>query len=174
MSPKIQKDIVNAVVVETTNAIISDIGDSLFSILLDESRDVSVKEQMVVMFRYVDNKGYLIERFMGIEHVASTTALSLKTSIDALFARHHLSISRLHGQGYDGASNMNGEFNAMSSIGASYAGVYVMQKRQKEKLEKKEDETRGKGEQSLHLGGPKRSMQRIFRPRTLPVPRGRP
>ncbi|ONI02119.1 hypothetical protein PRUPE_6G178000, partial [Prunus persica] len=37
----------------------------------------------------------------------------------------------------------------MSSIGASYAGVYVMQKRQKEKMEKKEDETRGKGESSI-------------------------
>ncbi|XP_020421393.1 zinc finger MYM-type protein 1-like [Prunus persica] len=116
MSPKIQKDIVNAAVGETTNAIISDIGDSLFSILVDESRDVSIKEQMVVMFRYVDNKGYVIERFMGIEHVASTTAFSLKTSIDALFARHHLSISQLHGQGYDGASNMNGEFNVSNVI----------------------------------------------------------
>lgn len=30
----------------------------------------------------------------------------------------------------------------MSSIGASYAGVYVMQKRQKEKMERKEEEER--------------------------------
>ncbi|XP_008229786.1 PREDICTED: zinc finger MYM-type protein 1-like [Prunus mume] len=116
ISPKIQKDIVNAAAVETTNVIISDIGYSLFSILVDEYRDVSVKEQMVVMFRHVDNKGYVIECFMGIEHVASTTALSLKTSIDALFARHHFLISRLCGLGYDGASNMNGEFNGLKTL----------------------------------------------------------
>ncbi|BFG20826.1 hypothetical protein CerSpe_071000 [Prunus speciosa] len=49
-SPKIQKDIVNAAAVETTDAIIRDMGDAFFSILVDESRDVSVKEQMIVMF----------------------------------------------------------------------------------------------------------------------------
>ncbi|KAL5543108.1 hypothetical protein UlMin_010818 [Ulmus minor] len=94
-SPKIQKDIVNA---------------------FDESRDVSIKEQMVVMFRYVNKKGYVIESFIGIEHVANTTAVSLKTAIDKLFSKHGLSISRLRGQGYDGASNMSGEFNGLKTI----------------------------------------------------------
>ncbi|CAL8993049.1 unnamed protein product [Prunus brigantina] len=55
-SPKIQKDIVNAAAVETTDAIIRDMDDAFFSILVDESRDVSLKEQMVVMFHYVDKK----------------------------------------------------------------------------------------------------------------------
>ncbi|KAL6227820.1 hypothetical protein ACLB2K_001776 [Fragaria x ananassa] len=32
----------------------------------------------------------------------------------------------------------------MSSLGASYAGVYVMQKRQKEKLERKKQEERAR------------------------------
>ncbi|XP_076943187.1 uncharacterized protein LOC143613344 [Bidens hawaiensis] len=36
-----------------------------------------------------------------------TTALSLKAAIDELFARHNLSIRRVRGQGYDGASNMS-------------------------------------------------------------------
>ncbi|KAL6277043.1 hypothetical protein ACE6H2_020644 [Prunus campanulata] len=44
--------------------------------------------------------------------------------------------------------NYKNKSRALSSIGASYAGVYVMQKRQKEKMEKKEDENRGKGESS--------------------------
>ncbi|CAL8164775.1 unnamed protein product [Prunus armeniaca] len=66
-SPKIQKDIVNAAAVETTYAIIRDMDDALFSILVDESRDVSVKEQMVVMFRYVDKEGCVIERFIGYD-----------------------------------------------------------------------------------------------------------
>ena len=35
-----------------------------------------------------------------------TTASSLKATIEALFSKHGLSISRLRGQGYDGASNM--------------------------------------------------------------------
>ena len=116
ISPKIQKDIVNAAATETINAIIRDIGTAVFFILVDESRDVSIKEQMVVMFRYVDNKGYVIERFIGIEHVPNTTAASLKTAIDKLFSKHGLSISKLRGQGYDGASNMSGEFNGLKTI----------------------------------------------------------
>nr|XP_034918724.1 uncharacterized protein LOC118052019 [Populus alba] len=39
-----------------------------------------------------------------------TTASSLKAAIEALFSKHGLSISRLRGQGYDGASNMR-DFN---------------------------------------------------------------
>ncbi|XP_062075933.1 uncharacterized protein LOC133780069 [Humulus lupulus] len=115
-SPDIQKDIINAAAVETTNIIIKDIGDSLFSILVDESRDISTKEQMAIVLRYVDKNGHVIERFIGIEHVPNTTALSLKAAIDKLFSRYGLSISRLRGQGYDGASNMQGEFNGLKAL----------------------------------------------------------
>ena len=87
-----------------------------FSILVDESRDVSMKEQMAVVLRYVDKSGSIIERFIGLEHVATTTAISLKEAIDGLFSRHGLSISRLRGQGYDGASNMHGEFNGLKAL----------------------------------------------------------
>ncbi|XP_073063982.1 uncharacterized protein [Primulina eburnea] len=45
-SPDIQKVIVSACVNETINVIIRDDGDSLFSILVYESRDVSTKEQI--------------------------------------------------------------------------------------------------------------------------------
>jgi hypothetical protein len=100
-SPRIQKDIINATTVETTNAIIRDMGDAFFSILIDESRNVSIKEHMTVIFHYVDKNGYVIERFIGIEHVANTIVVSLKKAIDALFSKHGLSMTSLRGQGYD-------------------------------------------------------------------------
>ncbi|XP_050385968.1 uncharacterized protein LOC126802388 [Argentina anserina] len=107
-SPRIQNDIVNAVFVETTNSIIKNIGDAFFSFLVHESRDVAVKEQMDVTFHYVDKNECVIEYFTGIEHVPSTTAMSLKRAINAVLSKHGLSISRLRDQGYDGASNMSG------------------------------------------------------------------
>ncbi|XP_034917809.1 uncharacterized protein [Populus alba] len=115
-SPDIQKDITQATAEEITNVIIKDLGESLFSILIDESRDISIKEQMTVVIRYVDNNGHIIERFLGIQHVSDTTASSLKAAIEALFSKHGLSISRLRGQGYDGASNMRGEFNGLKAL----------------------------------------------------------
>jgi hypothetical protein len=66
VAPSIQKDIVKVAAFETTKAIIDDFKDDLFSILIDESRDVSVKEQMSVVLRYVDKKGHVLERFLGI------------------------------------------------------------------------------------------------------------
>ncbi|XP_077222048.1 uncharacterized protein LOC143855878 [Tasmannia lanceolata] len=112
----IQKDIVSACAIETTNSIIKDLGDSLFSILVDEARDVSSKEQMAVVIRYVDKLGHVVERLLGITHVPNTTATSLKEEIEAILAKHKLSISRLRGQGYDGASNMQGEFNGLKAL----------------------------------------------------------
>ncbi|XP_022871409.1 uncharacterized protein LOC111390581 [Olea europaea var. sylvestris] len=115
-SPDVQKDIVNTCAIETINVIIKDVGDSLFSILADESRDVSMKEQMSIILCYIDNSGHVNERFIGIEHVTSTTALSLKAVINKVFSRYNLSMSRLRGQGCDGASNMQGKFNGLKTL----------------------------------------------------------
>ncbi|XP_026422472.1 zinc finger MYM-type protein 1-like [Papaver somniferum] len=104
-SPDVQKDITSAFSFEIIAAIIRDIGDSFFSILVDESKDISSKEQMAIVLRYV-KEGRVIERFFGIEHVATTNALSLKKTITNFFSRHNLSFSQLRGQGYDGAKNM--------------------------------------------------------------------
>ena len=60
ISPDIQKDIVNAIAIETLNAIIRDIGDQCFSSLIDESRDVSTKEHMAIVLRYVNEKGNVV------------------------------------------------------------------------------------------------------------------
>ncbi|KAK7320132.1 hypothetical protein RJT34_04866 [Clitoria ternatea] len=116
VAPTIQKDIVRAFTNETTKAILDDLGDKLFTILIDESRDISVKEQMVVVLHYVNKKGQVIERFLGIVHVSDTSALSLKLALELLFAKYGLSLSRLSGQGYDGASNMQGELNGLKSL----------------------------------------------------------
>jgi hypothetical protein len=64
----------------------------------------------------VNKKGEVLERLLGVEHVVDTTSLSLKTSLDDLFEKHNLSMSRLRGQGYDGASNMRGELNGLKKL----------------------------------------------------------
>ncbi|XP_031262833.1 zinc finger MYM-type protein 1-like [Pistacia vera] len=115
-SPKIQKDIVSAASNEIVSAIIRDLGDSLFCIMIDESRDISRKEQMTIVLCYVNKNGLVVELFLGVEHVTSTTTLSLKTTLYNFFSRHGLSFSRLQGQGYDGASNMQGEFNGSKTL----------------------------------------------------------
>ena len=52
-SHEIQVELCRACAEETTKSIIADIGDRKFSLLVDESRDGSIKEQMAMLLRLV-------------------------------------------------------------------------------------------------------------------------
>ncbi|KAI5684159.1 hypothetical protein M9H77_05387 [Catharanthus roseus] len=112
-SPKIQKEIINACATEVRQAIVNEIGDKFISLLVDDARDSSVKEQMSIVLRFVNDNGEVVERFLGGVHVCDTSAQTLKNSIDDFFAINGLSISQLRGQCYDGTSNMHGELNGL-------------------------------------------------------------
>ena len=116
LAPEIQRDIVECFANEVLHSILDELGNDVFCLLVDESRDVSCKEQMAVVLRYVDKYGIVKERFVGLVHVAETTSSHLKSSIDSLFAKFKLSLKQVRGQGYDGASNMRGEFNGLQSL----------------------------------------------------------
>ncbi|KAH0762927.1 hypothetical protein KY290_019000 [Solanum tuberosum] len=105
-SPIIQKDIVTACKIETVKAILEELNGDYFALLVDESFDISRKEQMAIVLRYVDRMGFVMVRLIDIIHIQDTSALSLKETIINLLAQHSLSPSRVRGQCYDGASNM--------------------------------------------------------------------
>ncbi|XP_022851366.1 zinc finger MYM-type protein 1-like [Olea europaea var. sylvestris] len=96
-SPRVQKNIVSAIASECLHVIIENVHDSFFLILVDESRDISVKGQMSVVIRFVKN-GCILEHFIGVIHVLTTTAASLKAAIDQLFSTQSLSISNWRGR----------------------------------------------------------------------------
>ncbi|WOL10055.1 zinc finger MYM-type protein 1-like [Canna indica] len=116
IDPIIQQDIISACAKETTKVIIDDLGDEYFSILVDESSDISQKEQLAICLRFVDRCGRVTEWFLGLVHVSDTNAVSLKISIFSLLLEHSLSPSRIRGQGYDEASNMKGEINGLKTL----------------------------------------------------------
>ena len=112
----IQKNIVNAIACKTSKAIIKDLDNRFFLILVNESRDILVKKQMTLVLHYVNKKWIIIEWFLGIIHVASTAVLSFKYAIECLLCEHNLSLSKLRVQGYDEASNMQGGINGLKTI----------------------------------------------------------
>ncbi|XP_066382410.1 uncharacterized protein [Miscanthus floridulus] len=86
LAPEIQRDIVECFANEIVHSILEELGNDVFCLLVDESRDVSCKEQMAVVLRYVDKCGIVKERFVGVVHVTETTSSHLKSSIDSLLA----------------------------------------------------------------------------------------
>uniref|UniRef100_A0A8R7R9K6 TTF-type domain-containing protein n=1 Tax=Triticum urartu TaxID=4572 RepID=A0A8R7R9K6_TRIUA len=107
LSPKIQRDITECFAKEVLGHVMKEIGNGVFSLLVDECRDVSDKEQMAVVLRYLDKCGLVQEKFVGVVHVEETTASYLKSCIDLLFSQLGLNLEQVRGQGYDGASNMS-------------------------------------------------------------------
>ena len=98
-SPQIQKEILHVFSMKVMNAIREEISDAEFCIIVDEARDESVREQMAVVLRFVDNDGFVRERFFGVAHVFDTVALTLKKEIYSLLSRYNLDIQNIRGQG---------------------------------------------------------------------------
>ncbi|KAG2589277.1 hypothetical protein PVAP13_5NG370481 [Panicum virgatum] len=113
---KIQKQLIAACAHETTKFIIEELGDECFAILADESSDAYQQEQLALYLRYVNKNGEPVERFLGLVHVEDTTSLTLKQAIQSLLIKYQLPLSKIRGQGYDGASNMKDHVNGLKKL----------------------------------------------------------
>ncbi|XP_016578832.1 zinc finger MYM-type protein 1-like [Capsicum annuum] len=71
---------------------------------------------MAIALRYVNKKGKVNERVIAIVRVGDTSTKMLKEIIFSVLMRHSLSTSKIHEQGYDGASNMQGEMNGLKAL----------------------------------------------------------
>ena len=108
------------------NAIREEIRDAKFCILVDEARDESKREQMAIILRFVDKECFIKERFFHIVHVRDITALTLKNKIYAVLSHYNLYIENIRGQGYDGASNMRGEWNGLQALFLKDSHMLIM------------------------------------------------
>ena len=86
--------------------------------MLDESPDISAKEQVSICFRTVqeDKEDIIVhEDFLGFYETASTTASNLFCVVEDLLARFGLSMKDCRGQCYDGASAMSGQITGLQT-----------------------------------------------------------
>ncbi|GJX34344.1 zinc finger MYM-type protein 1-like protein [Tanacetum coccineum] len=115
-SPDIQKELLQMFAMKVQEAIRDEIGTAKFCLIVDESQDESKKEQMAIVVRFVDRNGYIKERFLDLVHVKDTNALTLKNEILSSLSHLKLDVQDIRGQGYDGASNMRGEWNGLKAL----------------------------------------------------------
>jgi hypothetical protein len=71
---------------------------------------------MTLVFRFVDNEGFLQEPFFDLIHVTNTKALTPKQQLCSVLSNYAFDVQNLRGQGYNGASNMKGELNRLQAL----------------------------------------------------------
>ncbi|SMN02068.1 hypothetical protein SPONN_425 [uncultured Candidatus Thioglobus sp.] len=79
-----------------------------FSVLCDEVSDVSSKEQLSIVLRFVDSNRDIREEFVDFVSVERITGEVLAAKIKETLVKYDLDFQNCRGQGYDGASNMSG------------------------------------------------------------------
>lgn len=83
----------------------------VFTVMMDETTDVSHKEQVAILVRYVhetDTTVAVEERLLGVIDTADTTGEALCTLLVDCLTSRDLSVKDIVGQGYDGGANMRG------------------------------------------------------------------
>ncbi|BFG30846.1 hypothetical protein CerSpe_171200 [Prunus speciosa] len=117
ISHKIQKEILNIYANKVRKRIRDEIGEhGKFCILVDEALEDSKKEQMAIIIRFVSCDGHIRERFFDIVSVHDTNSSTLKSDICKVFSKYSILVSNMRGQGYDGASNMRGEWSGLQAL----------------------------------------------------------
>lgn len=117
-SPLIQNEIINIIGDKTRNEIINRIQKAkYFSILFDCTPDVSRKEQMSEIIRYIyfdsNGKVKIEESFIDFIQSHEKTGEGLTTEILNKLKTNNLNIYDVRGQGYDNGANMAGKYKGV-------------------------------------------------------------
>ncbi|CAF3732767.1 unnamed protein product [Rotaria socialis] len=86
-----------------------------FSIMMDESVDISRHEQVSLVIRYADDQFHAYERFIGFQRASSTTGEALFKLLFMWLKQLDLDINNIVGQCFDGASAMRGTYKGVST-----------------------------------------------------------
>lgn len=87
-----------------------------FSVSIDTTFDVSRKEQVTIIVRYINEFGIVCERLIGMKESAYTTGQALFTLFSEVMESNDLDWKKyLVGQSYDGAASMQGKYNGLQT-----------------------------------------------------------
>ena len=110
LSPQIQNEMISIIGNEIRSRIVGYIKEAgIFAVLMDETTDVSHKEQLTVIVRYVNPlNGKISESFVALLENPITTGEEITNILIEKLNSLGLQVEDIVGQGYDGGSNMSG------------------------------------------------------------------
>jgi len=97
-------------------SIIKDIqSNGFYSILVDETQDLSYHEQVSIYILYVDQHFVPHEVFLGFYKTITTDGLALTNLIKNVLNSYRIDLNNIRGQCYDGAASMRGSYSGVQS-----------------------------------------------------------
>ena len=112
---KIQNELINLCEQTVRYEIVPLTNNSVgFSILADETADISGTEQMAIGVKFFDEKNLLIrEEFLGFTPLKKMDAKTIAETLIDQCNKFSLNLNKLRGQGHDGCSTMAGKENGV-------------------------------------------------------------
>ena len=126
-SKTIQNEIIECIGEHIREGITSEVKKAKFySLLCDEVTDVSVKEQMSVVLRFVDGDCDIREEFVDFIYTDKITGEVMASKLRAALDRYGIDLMDCRGQGYDGASNMSSAGGVQGLLSADNSKAVYM------------------------------------------------
>lgn len=113
-SPEYQNDLIYTIAKCTRQQILKKINKhGYFTIMVDETKDKSKKEQMSFILRFLDEDYNICEKSIGCFHMTKSDAVTLSDQIFKIIVDNNLNINNCVAQCYDGASVMSGAYTGV-------------------------------------------------------------
>lgn len=116
-SGEIQNEIIMVMALRVIREIAAYLHEAQFyTIMADETADVSNREQVVICIRWVSDNFAVHEEFIGMYVVDKIDAKTLVTTIKDVMCRLNIPLIKLRGQCYDGAASMAGSRSGVAKM----------------------------------------------------------
>ena len=110
-----QNEMLQVMALHILRKIALSIQSTKFTIMVDETTDVSTNEQVLIVLRWVDQHLDIHEDFVGLYATDSIAADSLVSIVNDVLLRMNLQLNNCRGQCYDGAANMKGSRSGLAT-----------------------------------------------------------
>ena len=104
--PEIQNELLQIMGLSVLRKVAGRLPGQYYTIMADETTDISNTEQLVLCLRFVDNQLVSHEEFIGLHSMDDTTSESITRTIEDILLRLSLPLENCLGQCYDRASSM--------------------------------------------------------------------
>lgn len=107
----------NVIAESLKEELLEHIGDSNYSLIIDESTDISIMKYLCLCIRYFSTRfNKIITQFLGLCAVSRCTSEILADTIQEYLLKFGLKITNLIGLGTDGANNLCGNRHSVYTI----------------------------------------------------------